>query len=188
MASQVLTWGSEGITENRSAEVSQFASLGRRFSGGFRPIGSACMLERPVFVDGWWLVPMGEDSSAIPRRACRRVEAIYAAGLRPKGFILAHEAPPVLGDVSEAGEKTQATHPGLEQLTRGVRGQLSGALSKESLVGTVAPLVLKGLLGVLGAAATVIGFCGVLAVVALDPVLIAVTEDGHWVEVDRWMA
>ena len=41
-------------------------------------------------------LPAQLDSTHIPARALERVQAIYAVGLRPQGFVVVHEAPPLL--------------------------------------------------------------------------------------------
>ena len=145
------------------------------------------MLEQPLFVNNWWLVPIELDTSSIPQRACERVDAIYAAGLRPRGFIVAHEAPALLETPVRQGEPSREPLIGFEQLKQLFPKQLSAALARASSIRALGPPLLKCLEITAKGALAVLTFSGILLTMALvDPVLIAVTEDGYWVEIDRW--
>ena len=180
--------GNRRIAVPPSPEASELVDLGVRRSWSFRPIGQAPLLERPHYLDGWWFLPVQEDTSALPARTLKRVGAIYEAGLRPRGFIVAHESPPMLMNVEATARSERGRHFDLDEMATRVQQGFAHAFSRESLLGRAAPLVLSGVLFILKGAVVVLGVCGVLAVVALDPVLIAVTEDGYWVEIDRWQA
>ncbi len=123
----------------------------------------------------------------MPTRACKRVEAVYAAGLRPKGFIVAHEAPPILDNPAQGEGSADGPSIDAEKLKRIVQDDVLPRLTTALRVG--APLVGKCVLAALKGTLWALGGIGMLAAVALvDPVLIAVTEDGYWVEIDRWEA
>jgi hypothetical protein len=173
--------------ELRLAEASRDArellGLGRRLTWDVQPLGRGPLLRQSVFVGGWWLVPVAEDKTRIPRRALERVTAIYAAGLRPKGFIVAHEAPAALRSPTEGHR--------LGQSPQEVFDQLKQTLSRLVVVDWVRGFSLEALRTwadvLLMAAKGILIFSGtVLSLALVDPILIAVTEDDYWVEIDRW--
>jgi len=173
-----------------SPEVRRVAQIGRKHRWEFHIIGRAELPTRPTFHRGWWLVPAQQDSGRIPARAYERVQALYDAGVRPKGFIIAHEAPPLLA----ASEQVKAPHKPLIDWDQGWRFLSSRVIGPLMSVGTWAALVpalltvLKALAIGLGALIAVPGILilGLGALALVDPVLVAVTEDDYWVEIDRW--
>src|SRR3990172_5447036 len=70
-------------------------------------LGQAPMLEEPVRLKEWLLVPAHKDTGQIPPRALNRVQALFAAGIRPQAFVIVHEAPRAL----PAGETVRKTAP-----------------------------------------------------------------------------
>ena len=170
-----------------SPETRDLLHLGRRRHWEFAVLGRAPLPEAPIRLRDWLIVPAVQDSSVIPDRALERVQAIYADGLRPQGFVVVHEAPLLL-----AAPKPATLHsrqmPALTPQLRSTLKMAVGVLGAAAVA--LAPLVgamVVGALAVLGitlVAALAIPF--VLGVALLDPILVAVTEDGYWVEIDRW--
>jgi hypothetical protein len=113
----------------------------------------------------------------IPARALERVQAIYAAGIRPKAFVIAHEAPAQLLAPADA--------PKVSRLTFLASQMAQHSISTVKVIGKVTavaiPIVVSGL-GLLGLAAL-----GLAAVALTDPCLILVTEDNVWIEIDYWL-
>jgi hypothetical protein len=157
------------------SEAHRLLTVGQEFGWEFMVLGQAPMPTQPVRLGEWLIVPAELDSSPIPERALKRVQAIYAAGLRPKGFVLVHEAPLQLAaparkpfDVSEF----------VERISPAVVDMLGKAVGAAALL---------ALYGVLAAAFIVCPWPFLLiGLVMVDPILIAVTEDGDWIEIDRW--
>jgi len=87
-------------------------------------LGQAPLPSEPVRVGKWLLVPAQDDSSTIPARTLTRIQAIYAAGLRPRGFVLVHEAPLEL--TAPAGTQSER----LPQLSPALRDALTRAGQK----------------------------------------------------------
>ena len=77
-------------------QASQLLALGRKQGWRFGYLGRAPMLTGPFRVRDWLLVPAHLDNSPLPESAWRRVQAIYAAGIEPAGWVVAHEAPLLL--------------------------------------------------------------------------------------------
>lgn len=161
-----------------SPRVEELMTLGRGEAWDFALLGQAPMPTQPVRVKDWLIVPAEQDSSEIPVQALARVSAIFAAGIRPKGFILVHEAPMFLPAPQEEQEQfleaqwmldPESTQKVIEKLSFGVTTLakvMAGAV-------TLATTVILPAIFLTGAA-------------LLDPILIAVTEDDYWVEIDRW--
>jgi len=169
-----------------SPEAGAIVGFGNRRAWNFRLMGRAPLPTHPVFANGWWLVPVEQDTSLIPRRAVERVQAVYQAGLRPRGFIVAHEAPKLLAGAAKPQQQASSFEP-VAKLKDLLTARRLGAVATAALAVLVGPLLVKLLV------ALVVGIVSALAlpillvgVVLVDPVLIAVTEDGCWVEIDRW--
>lgn len=133
----------------------------------------------------WLVVPANIDRSPIPVRAMQRIQAIHASGIEPKGFVLVHEAPKLLA----AGETDQQIEidrkPIISIPPERVESIRTGLKTAGGILGTAA--VATGTLA-LGALAIValLPLALIAGVVLLDPILIAVTDDDTWVEIDRW--
>lgn len=140
----------------------------------FEVLGQAPMPTEPVRLGDWLIIPAHQDTSPIPAGALERVQALYQAGVRPKGFVLVHEAPMLLAapKTAEPGPKPwQQVSPELKATLVQVGGVLAiGATLLAAVAAVMVPLILAAA----ASAATI------------DPILIAVTEDNEWVEIDRW--
>lgn len=158
-----------------NSDAQQVLAVGDDYGWPFVVLGQAPFPTEPVRLGDWLIVPAEMDSSPIPERAVKRVQAIYAAGLRPKGFVLVHEAPLQL-----AAPKPKPFN--VAEFVERVSPKVLDVLGK--VVGTTAVVALYGAL----AAAFVV--CPwpflLIGMVLVDPILIAVTEDGYWIEIDRW--
>lgn len=163
---------------NRAKDL---VSFGRSRGWNLPVLGSAPMPDRPVVINGWLISPAHLDSTPLPKRAKYRMDAVYEAGLRPIGWLIVHEAPKQLtSGIQEKVEipnrlvtpKTQAFMKSALKTT----GTVLGALALAS--GTALLLV--------GAIALIVPAFLIAGAVVLDPILVAVTEDGYWVEIDRW--
>ena len=144
------------------------------------------MLDQPKRVGDWLAVPAHQDTTPLPHHAIERVQAIFEAGIRPVGFVMVHEAPKLLPAPAQA-EPTTWQMPTLPENVR----------STLKTVGTTLVTAAAGLLAITGvaiaviaalvvAAAVFIPVAFLAAAVSIDPILVAVTEDGYWIEIDRW--
>jgi len=156
-------------------ETQRLVALGERQGWAAHVLGQAPFPDRSVRVGEWLVAPIHLDTSLIPSRALHRVQAIYEAGLRPKGFVIVHEAPLVLSapaDATPQPSELPSLAPELQALAASVGQVVLGLLGAAAAAGMMAVLGLPMAL-LLGAA-------------MLDPILVAVMEDGTWVEIDRW--
>ena len=174
---QIVTAAPAPIVKVAESPVArQLLTLGEERGWEARIVGQAPLPDVPVRVGEWLIVPIEQDTSDIPARTLRRVQAIYEAGLRPQGFVVVHEAPLQL-----AGPKPKPTTIDPAEVVERLRplGEFAvKAVGTVAVVGTYAAVVLAAI-------AMPLPFL-LIGAIALDPILIAVTEDGYWVEVDRW--
>jgi hypothetical protein len=168
--------------QNRSMPVvsqeRDLLAVAKRHNWQFRVMGTAPAPTKPVFYKDWWLIPVTDDNSHIPARALERVQAIYEAGIRPKAFVIAHEARPLL--VAPAGA------PQMSRLEFWSKQMVDHSAAAAKVAGQVLVVVTPVLLAILG-----IGFMaalGLAAAILTDPCLIAVTDNDVWIQVDAWMA
>ncbi len=159
----------ERQTSGLASETRQLISLGHRHNWPFQVLGKAPMLQEPVRLGDWLLVPAQDDSTKVPERAMAKIQAIFAAGIRPQGFVVVHEAPKIL---------RAPVAPKIQPKTTPIT--ISSPQSNSdfaSLLGTgftvLASLFLPMMYLFITAA-------------MIDPILVAVTEDDYWIEIDRW--
>jgi len=147
------------------SQAQQFLSLGDQLGWHTEVLGKAPMLKEPVRLQDWLLVPAHEDTTELPRRTMKRIQTIYTQGLRPQGFVVVHEAPLQLAAPKPVIQEKQSF-----EWEGG--GKVLGAIAK--VLGTIALGTMLLPLGLLA------------GLVMLDPILVAVTQDGYWIEIDRW--
>jgi len=167
-----------------ASPTQELLAVARHQHWNFQVLGQAPMPQKPVRLGDWLITPAEVDTSPIPTRALTRIQTILAAGIRPQGFVLVHEAPKLLPSPTQ--EKKQEITLALSQKKQTTKTGKTIDLS--DMLATV----LSGLGAVLQIALPILAaiFVGVLFATAngLDPILVAVTEDGYWVEIDRWMS
>jgi hypothetical protein len=134
----------------------------------------------------WLIVPVEQDSSPVPDRALRRVQDIFAAGIRPKGFVLVHEAPKLLS--APPAEQSQGLRMSAlpDWLRSGLKVTGTGLGVAGLALVAIPGLVVLAVAALSLAAMVMAPALLVVGAVVVDPILVAVTEDGYWVEIDRW--
>jgi hypothetical protein len=147
------------------SQAQQLIALGDRMGWQTQVIGQAPMLKEAVRLQDWMLVPAHEDTTAIPARTMRRIHTLFSQGLRPQGFVVVHEAPMQL----------TAPKPVIEEKPPVEWEGVGKAVS-----------VITKVMGVLLLGSMLLPFGLLAGMVMLDPILVAVTEDGYWIEIDRW--
>jgi ABC-type microcin C transport system permease subunit YejE len=144
-------------------------------------LGYADLPEKPVRLEKWLIVPAHLDSSPIPTRTMQRIQSIYAAGLRPRGFVVVHEAPMALTAPRQGQPILGLPARAVQQLVAPKPLQAAMPTGSSSLSGLV-----KGLGTVLSSLVMVVFPMLFLGLLALDPIVVAVMDDGCWIEIDRW--
>lgn len=157
---------------------------------GFRPrvVAHSHAPVVPQRVGNWWLEPLRSDMP-LPSRARTRLEALMAAGVKPKAIVVFHEIPPTTTSQSHTGRLTAQFQRFANQELPVVVDRVTAAAKRHGpTVGRFALGV--GAVTVAGAAlagASALLLAGSVAAAAIaDPCLVVVTEDGDWIEVDRW--
>jgi hypothetical protein len=179
----LATQSTQQIVWQTNPETQKMLTLGHQRGWDFMVLGQAPMPEEHVRLGGWLIVPAHQDTSPIPLRTQERVQAIFAAGLRPKGFVVVHEAPMLLQAPSQPPDTEPVHIPEFEPTSKTV-GNALGAIGTVALAASglavisVAGIFLAGLLAIPAVLAA--------GAMAIDPMLIAVTEDDIWIEIDRW--
>jgi hypothetical protein len=158
-----------------SFQTQKVMSLGRDNGWGFNVLGKADLPDRPIHLEKWLIIPAQEDRTPVPKRTLERIRAIYAAGLNPKGFVVVHEAPRYLSAPQQ--ENSHET---------GTRVQYKTEKYDNPTGSTTLTNLVTGFAALLGVMATLVFPVMLLGLVALDPIVIAVMDDGCWVEIDRW--
>lgn len=158
------------------AQEREIMALGKTNHWNFRVLGAAPVPDTAVYVNNWWLVPLAEDKSQIPARALERVRSLYAAGIRPKAFVIAHEAPKQIAPPPE----TPIVSPLAYWSQRAAHSSVAVLKGVGAVAAAVVPLMVKAVGLSLLAGLT-------LGTLLADPCLIAVTDDDVWIEIDSWM-
>ena len=144
--------------------------LGRQRGWDVTVLGQAPLPAEPVRLGDWLVVPAQQDDSPMPERTQRRVQAIYASGLRPQGFVVVHEAPKLLP--ATIPEKPDVLDISYQPPARRQLAKLARALPGALLVGILAvsgALLLAALLAAIVAVASVLGVIALLgALVVID--------------------
>ena len=170
-----------------SPEVRQMVNLSRSQGWNCPVLGQAPLPSRPVRLGDWLIAPVHQDSSTIPTRALERVQAIYRAGLRPRGFVVVHEAPKLLPTPAQERQPSQLPLAAVPRQTGFALKVIGIALAAVSaVVVAVTGLAVLALAVVSLAAILMIPAFLVVGVAVIDPILVAVTHDGYWIEIDRW--
>jgi hypothetical protein len=174
------------VAPKMSPQVRQVQSLSRRRGWNCAVLGQAPLPTRPVRVGDWLMVPVEQDSSPVPDRALRRVQDVFAAGIRPKGFVVVHEAPKLLSGPSE--ERSESLRMGAlpEQLRSKLKTVAAGMGTLGLALVAIPGLAVLAVAALALAAMVMVPVLLIAGAVIVDPILVAVTEDGYWVEIDRW--
>lgn len=182
------------LMRHLSRQASELMEVGDEHAWPFRVLGRAPMFEKEIYTGNWWIVPAHLDNSRIPPevwpRVQQRIATILGAGIRPKGFVIAHEVPKMLTAPKTQESPTPWWRRLLLQFS--MRPLYLGFAAIALVV--VGPFLLQLLLALLvklALAAVAIlaipaALLGLGAVAAADPILVAVTEDNYWIEIDRW--
>jgi hypothetical protein len=185
-AKSVSTSFVERVAPIVSPQVQQVITLGRQQGWNCSVLGQAPFPSEPVRLEDWLIVPAHQDSSPVPDRALGRVQAIFAAGLRPKGFIVVHEAPMLL----PAPAQNQTDTLQMSALPDRHRSVLKVASAGLGVLGTllvaVSGLAILAMAAISLAALLVVPATLAVGAAVVDPILVAVTEDEYWIEIDRW--
>jgi hypothetical protein len=168
-----------------SRQTNDLLELSRERGFGFRVLGQAPLIKEELYTGDWWIRPIEKETYPIPDHAINKAMAVYQAGINPKGWLIAHEVPKML-----VSGRTENPMPWWRRWLLGLTARPLLLIGAGVGVALVAPFVFGLLLqvaaGIVAALALPLALLGLAGAALADPVLIAVTEDDYWVEVDRW--
>lgn len=149
----------------KGSQREQFLAVGEKRGFGFVFLGTAPVPEAPVYVPGWWIIPAEQDRSQVPAKSLQRIRSLFAVGLRPAAFVIVHEVPQALPNPAIPSSNVEGMPERAMKTRTGAKNVLDRLLSAASLV---LPLTF---------------FAGLALI---DPILVAITDDLEWIEIDRW--
>lgn len=186
----IIQQGGEQVNDSRAITVVQRGGKDRSSVGRVLETGRELGFELNVIgrsytpvvlqrVGDWWIEPLSGQTTLTPR-ARQRLDALLAAGVRPKAVVVFHEI--------EQQPRNQPT-TSILRAARSVARPLP-TLAYQTVMATAAHLPLIGRFALKVAMWSVVGVgavaLAVVSVIGSDPCLVIVTEDGYWIEVDRW--
>lgn len=147
----------------------------------------------PQRVGNWWLEPV-QEGTPLPPRAKQRLAEFLATGVVPRAIVVFHEIPDTPAPLSTPARlAVRAQHWAQQELPVLVDGaktqQYAPVLGSWALRAArrAAPIVgIAALTGVAIVGHLAMASTAVVAAAVVDPCLVVVTEDGTWVELDRW--
>lgn len=138
--------------------------------------------QAPIFpqqVGKWWMEPV-TSQTVLPPRARQRLQAVLRSGIRIKAIVLFHEIPSAPPRAT-AWQRMRDAAPAVgKHLLIAVGALLTG------MVALLAVAAVAALLLAIGSALLVLGALALIGQSGVDPCLVVVTEEGDWLEVDRW--
>lgn len=156
-------------------------------------MGQAPIPQQPVRIGDWLVSRSIHDTSPLPLPVQRHVEGIYAAGIRPKDWLIAHEI------VQQLKSPEPVPQPQLPDFSGQWRTAVAGARKVADKAAPVAWEVTKaaakvtaGLIAASAVCMVTVAGIALMSLATVDPLLIAVMDaDGdsngdHWILVDAW--
>lgn len=122
------------------------------------------VITEPMEVNGWKFLPQEMDDSLIPREAWKHVALLRQNGITIKQVIVGHN----LKEEEEKRQKMEAYKKTAEKIVASVATLVVGFMTAIASAGAALGLGLVGLL------------------MAIDPILVVVLEDGTWLCVAEW--
>jgi len=173
-------------TNIASPDTRGVLQVGQQHGWPFIVLGQAPFPKESVRLGDWLVVPAHEDSSSIPSRTYERVQAIFEAGLRPKGFVMVHEAPNLLQPTRQVNSdeiRMSSLHPKHKAILK-IAGYTLATLGV--MLAVITGLAILAFAAIFIAGALLVPAALVATIAVVDPILIAVTDDEYWIEIDRW--
>ena len=151
-------------TSAKTGVINDALAVGRENHGHYKVMPRIGIITEPMEANGWKFLPQEMDDSVIPREAWKHVELLRLDGITIKQVIVGH-------NLKEEEEKRQK----MEAYKK----------TAEKVVAFVATLAVGFMTAIASAgAALCIGIVGLL--LAIDPILVVVLEDGTWLCVAEW--
>lgn len=153
-------------TSAKTGVINDALSVGRENHGHYKVMPRIGVITEPMEVNGWKFLPQEMDDSLIPREAWKHVEWLRQGGITIKQVIVGHN----LKEEEEKRQKMEAYKKTAEKIVAFVATLAVGFMTAIASAGAALGLGLVGLL------------------MAIDPILVVVLEDGTWLCVAEWEA
>lgn len=166
--------------------------VGDDYRWEFRLMGKGPALSDTWIIPGWQIVAVDTNNpTSYPASTLEKVQAVNKAGVLPKKWLIANEYLHLLSGSATARSPWQRWRRQLIEATttpsKTVVQVIYGAVLVALLSLIFLPILFSLLVVALLVVALVIGAVVVGGAADFDhPVLVAVTDDNFWVEVDRW--
>jgi hypothetical protein len=151
-----------------------------------KPIGRSSASVIPQLVGDWWVQPLTPETY-LPARAEARLNQVFEAGIKPKAVVVFYELPGKAepSKVSQVGQQVGQQLSRFASVDVPAAALRAGQLAKQHGPGVLRMAAIGA--GVVLTGMGLIALAGITAAVSVtDPCLVIVTEDGYWLEVDRW--
>ena len=177
----ILQKKNQSLVLQESPHVQEVMDIGHENFWQFSILGYAPMPKEHIRLGDWLVVPAEQDNSEIPDRAMERIQTLFNSGIRPKGFVVVHESPMLLAPPETVQDQTpqpqwklnpETSQKVIETLGAGASNLGKVALGAMTAVGAIAAAIIPAIF--------------LAGAVLIDPILIVVTEDDCWIEIDRW--
>jgi hypothetical protein len=161
------------VVAQKGSDAQQLISFGKQMGWEVDVLGVAPMPTESFKKGDWLIVPAHMDKSILPARARKRVQALRNAGLHPIGYVLVHEIPKTYPiDIHKISEKNISNGKSALKAISGVIGTVALVTGALTLFVIAAGVLIPGAL--------------ITTALLIDPILVAVSTDNQWVEIDRW--
>ncbi|MAU01486.1 MAG: hypothetical protein CL608_30465 [Anaerolineaceae bacterium] len=147
--------------------INDALAVGKANFADYKVMPQLGMIDEPMEINGWDFRPFEMDDCEIPREAWRQVELLREQDIPILQVIVGHN----LKEEEDKRKRIEAYRNNLEKIGKAMAVTAGVALTLVTwLAGAVTALVL--------------GF--ITLVLAVDPILIVVLEDGTWLCVAEW--
>ena len=185
----------EVLPETASLETKQLVAYGqKRHWQEIGYLGQAPMPTETVNLGDWLLEPAHLSQRPVPGWVLNRVRDLHAEGFNPR-FVLAHEVTNLLPAPPKPKKELwrDVVRPGLVAAKPKLEAVGTGMVKASEKVLPIAWEVTKTAAKVTWVAAQVTAVVGVglmgavaAAAMAIDPALIAITDDDSWISIGFW--
>ena len=158
----------EPLDHGGYVSTDELIEFGKSKGWKFSILGKAPVPNNPVDRGDWIFMPFDMDNAIIPWNAKGKQMDILDAGLQPRAFVIAHEVknkPPIIED--EQNEEMKPFHEKTEVIAKPKSDSLGKSKNWFNSILPMLPIFL-------------------IAMIFVDPILIAITDDYTWVELERW--
>lgn len=156
-----------------------------------RVLGQAPMPRAPMFVQNWWVIPLELDKSPLPPHARERIRIIQQSGVKVRGYIAIHDPQAALpapsatrNDIAARFLHAVKSMPWKRMATM-IASLVGAALTLVVAIGAVVAIAAAVLTALMVALVPLV-IASVAGLMAIDPFLVAVTEDDYWIVIDQW--